>query len=166
MTEFPSFKASRPALGPPSLPFNKHWRICHWVWPSWSVKLTILLHVVQIAHTEAIYSGILRKKCRRWNHCLFLMTFNPCVRPWHRSKENINMKFKEVGWECMNRINLGQDTLINCYKPSCCIKCGKVADEGLICIEPVVSVCDCWHSCPISPTLKKTDLPPDAHYKI
>jgi len=28
---------------------------------------------------------------------------------WHRLKENINMKFKEVGWEGMNWIYLGQD---------------------------------------------------------
>jgi len=57
------------------------------------------------------------------------------------------------------------NSLINCYKSSHCIKCGKVTDEGLICIEPVFSVCDCRHGCPISSILKKTDLPPDAHYK-
>jgi len=31
------------------------------------------------------------------------------VRPRHRLKENINMEFKEVGWEGMNWIYLGQD---------------------------------------------------------
>lgn len=53
------------------------------------------------------------------------------------------------------------NTVINCYKTSYCTTCGKVADEGLNCIQPVFSVCDCWHSCSISSILKKTDLPPD-----
>lgn len=74
---------------------------------NWSYSFTPLYAF--IVHTEAIFSGIMRKKCRRWNHCLFLMTVNPCVSPRHRLKENINMEFKEVGWEGMNWIYLGQD---------------------------------------------------------
>jgi hypothetical protein len=31
------------------------------------------------------------------------------MRPRHRLKDNINMEFKEIGWEGMNCIDLVQD---------------------------------------------------------
>jgi len=125
MTEFPFFIASRLALGSTKSPIQ---------WPVEALSCGVTQLVCQADHsptcstevknnwsysftppyafivrTEAIYSGILRKKCRMWNHCLFLVTFNPCMRPRHRLKDNVNMEFKEIGWEGMNWIDLGQD---------------------------------------------------------